>query len=162
MLARGLQFGFLCWLATAGNYAFVAGALTLGLANALTGVKVLTARDKLDLWKVLTAAVLILVCGLQQLEFSWFVLGAAGLVWGLRLVLFYLYNLLAYVFLFGRDFVCRSNFGLQIGDALVILFVYLFSPSQVLSVVVLVVIVEQLLYPFLLKYVLIQSGETRS
>ena len=163
MLSRGLQFGFLYWLvASAGNFSFIAGALTLGLANALTGIKILDARSKLDLWKMLTATVFILICGLQQLEFSWFILGVAVLIWLLRFALFYLYNLLAYICLFGRDFVRRSNFGLQISDCLLVLFAFLLQEPQILSVFVLVVIIEQLLYPILLKHVLVQSGETES
>lgn len=159
LLGFGVQIGFLFWLAISNNLSLAAGALTLGLANALTGTKVLDSRYKLDLWKILTALVFLLIFSTQKLEFTWLTLATAVLLWVLRFLIFYLYNLFARVYAFGDDLVRRINFGLQINDCRLIFNVYILCPL-ILPAALLVLLAEQLLYPQLLKRILVQSGET--
>ncbi|MDR1997877.1 MAG: hypothetical protein LBQ83_06110 [Candidatus Margulisbacteria bacterium] len=156
--ARVLQLGFLLGVSYFPEFSPLTACLLLGLANALTGSKVVDAGLKLELWRILNAGVFLLIFG--WLEFSFNALAAAAFMLALRFILFYLYNLFSRLYLFGADFGKRVNLGLQISDGTIILLLRALNFDQlILTAAVLTVIAENLLYPAALKYALVQSGE---
>ncbi|MDR2431072.1 MAG: hypothetical protein LBD99_02290 [Candidatus Margulisbacteria bacterium] len=157
LLARALQLGFI-WLVYLAGRPAVTCALALGAANALSGLKVLDTKCKLELEWLLGALVFWPI--IYYIRLDWPVWGAAALLWAGRFLVFHLYNLLAGLCLFGADFTRRINRGLQVSGGTLILLLWLWRvDTLVLSAAVLVALAEQLIYPFALKRALAQSGE---
>ncbi|GBR75847.1 hypothetical protein NO2_0479 [Candidatus Termititenax persephonae] len=163
LLARLLQLGFIWGLTFyLETVSLIAGALFLGLANAVFGLEVWKAKDKIDLRRLGLAAVFVLYFGLNGLpEFSFLTLGGAALILLGRLLLFRLYNFFAQVYLLGREFSQRVNSGLQVSEGLVLFLILSFGDKTLLTVALLVLLIENLFYPLILRRILRQSGELR-